>query len=250
MSDATPTIHSYHEYTQHLEDALSFVRCLLHLSRKHPCLVSLDKQMSRCWNTSVNCNVPSAEDREACAKSIGAISVDQLTGPIMPAMRAMVPLLGHCQNYFKLLPLPAGATPMIPIVCAVARCHHENAPEAKYCARCGAKLVEPTRGGWQIPSGMAHGREIIDDLGVCIDDCNCLKRLSPEDELFQFIDGQVQTMARFTRQSILPSPQERATLRLERVQVAEMERHVLSMLGRATEKLHGFSQLYTSFPTN
>src|SRR5262249_5658259 len=109
MSDSTPVIHSYHEYTQHLEDALSFVRCLSHLSRKHPYLVSLDKQMSRCWNTSVNSNVPSPEDRDACAKSIGAISVDQLTGPIMPAMRAMVPLLGHCQDYFKSLPLPAGA---------------------------------------------------------------------------------------------------------------------------------------------
>src|SRR4051812_6505703 len=105
MPDPIPVIHSYHEYTPYLEQALSFVRSLMHLSRKHPYLVSLDKQMSRCWNTSVNCNVPDAEDRRACAESIGLMRADQLAGPILPSLRAMVPLLKHCQAYFMNLPL-------------------------------------------------------------------------------------------------------------------------------------------------
>src|SRR5437773_8228552 len=110
MSDATPVIHSYHEYTQHLEDALSFVRCLMHLSRKHDYLVSLDRQMSRCWDTSVNCKIPSEDDRKACAQSIGAVRAELLAAPILPVMRTMVPLLTQCQAYFVNLPLPPGST--------------------------------------------------------------------------------------------------------------------------------------------
>ena len=34
MTDAAPVIHSYHEYTRQLEEALSFIRCLMHLSPK------------------------------------------------------------------------------------------------------------------------------------------------------------------------------------------------------------------------
>ena len=251
MSDA-PVIHSYHEYTQHLEEALSFVRCLMHLSRKHHYLVSLDKQMSRCWNTSVNGNVPNADDRQACAQSIGALRADALAAPIMPVMRAMVPLLQHCQAYFMELPQPPGATPVLPTTCTVSLCRHENAPEATFCARCGAKLPpkpEPS-GGWQLPSAMVHGEEIIADLRICIDDCNCLKRLAPEDELFRFIDDQVQKMARFTRKSILPSPAERGELRLDRLSTDEMQTHVQVMFESAVQKLHGFSQLYVGFPAH
>src|SRR5690349_16919082 len=150
MDQPAPVIHSYHEYTQHLEEALSFVRCLMHLSRKQHYLVDLDNQMKRCWNTSVNGNVPDAEDRKACAQSIGAIRADLLSAPIMPAMRAMVPLLKHCQKYFIDLPLPRGATPVSTITCTVELCQHENAPEAVFCARCGAKLppsFKPESGG-------------------------------------------------------------------------------------------------------
>jgi hypothetical protein len=251
MSDAAPVIHSYHEYTQHLEDALSFVRCLMHLSRKHHYLVSLDEQMKRCWNTSVNANVPSEEDRKACAQSIGAMRTEALVG-IMPAMRAMVPKLQQCQAYFVRLPLPPGASPASINTCTVALCRHENAAEAAFCARCGARLppiVKPeSTGGWQLPSGMVHGEEIIADLGACIDDCNCLKRLAPDDELFRFIDDQVQKMARFTRKSILPSAAERAELRLDRLSTDDMEAHVAAMLDLAVQKLHGFSQLYVGFP--
>ena len=252
MSDPMPVIHSYHEYTQHLETALSFVRCLMHLSRKHPYLVSLDDQMKRCWNTSVNCNVPNAEDRQACAASIGAMSVEQLRGPVMPAMRAMVPLVKHCRQYFVDLPLPAGAVPVVSVKCAEQLCQHENPPGAIFCARCGAKLPQiaasQAESGWQLPSSMVHGREIVADLTVCIDDCGCLKRLSPDDELFQFIDEQIQRMAKFTRESILPSPLERAGLRVDRVSVAEMEQHVESMLTLAVRTLHGYSSLYVHFP--
>jgi hypothetical protein len=253
MDQPAPVIHSYHEYTQHLEEALSFVRCLLHLSRKHQYLVGLDEQMKRCWNTSVNANLPDAEDRKACAQSIGAMRAELLNGPIMPVMRAMVPLLQHCQSYFMGLPLPAGSTPVLPIACTVQLCRHENAPDAVFCARCGAKLPQAPKpvssGGWQLPSAMDHGKEIIADLTVCIDDCNCLKRLAPEDELFKFIDDQVQKMARFTRKSILPSPAERAELRLDRLSTDDMEAHVGAMFESAVQRLHGFSQLYVGFPT-
>src|SRR3954451_1943575 len=147
-----PVIHSYHEYTQHLEDALSFVRCLMHLSRKDDYLIGLDKQMSRCWNTSVNCKVPSEEDRKACAQSIGAVRAELLAAPSVPVMRAMVPLLQKCQAYFVELPLPPGTTPVLPIKCTVPLCRCENSPEAVFCARCGAKLPPipkpETSGGW------------------------------------------------------------------------------------------------------
>src|SRR4051812_42963143 len=155
MPEPAPVIHSYHEYTQHLEDALSFVRCLMHLSRKDDYLVSLDKQMSRCWNTSVNCKVPSEDDRKACAQLIGAVRGDLLAAPIVPVMRAMVPLLQKCQAYFVELPLPPGTTPVVPIKCTVLLCRCENSPEAAFCARCGAKLPaipkSETSGGWQLP---------------------------------------------------------------------------------------------------
>lgn len=252
MPERVPVIHSYHEYTQHLEDALSFVRCLMHLSRKNDYLVSLDKQMSRCWNTSVNCNVPSEEDREACAQSIGALRAELLAAPIVPVMRAMVPLLQQSQAYFVNLPLPPGGTPVLPIICRVPLCRCENSPEAIFCARCGAKLPQmskpETSGGWQLPSAMVHGERIIADLGICIDDCNCLKRLAPDDELFRFIDEQVQKMARFTRKSILPSPAERAELRLDRLSPDDMDAHAAAMFASAVHRLHGFSHLYVGFP--
>jgi len=189
-----PVIRSYHEYTQHLEEALSFVRCLLHVSRKHEYLVRLDKQMSRCWNTSVNCNVPDEDDRKICAQTIGAIDVDLLRESVLPAMRAMVPLTQHCQGYFDGLPLPGGDTPIQPAVCTDPLCRCQNRPGATYCKRCGARLPQfaPARTGWALPSQMVHGDEIIADLRTCIDDCKCLKRLAPDDELFQFLDEQIQ----------------------------------------------------------
>jgi hypothetical protein len=226
----------------------------MHLSRKHQYLVSLDNQMKRCWNTSVNGNVPDAEDRKACAQSIGAMRADLLVAPVMPVMRAMVPLLKTCQAYFVELPLPPGTTPALPVTCTVQLCRHENAPEAVFCARCGAKLPQAPKpassGGWQLPSTMVHGDAIIADLGICIDDCNCLKRLSPDDELFRFIDDLVQKMARFTRKSILPSPAERAELRLDRLSPDDMEAHAAAMFASAVHKLHGYSQLYVGFPAS
>jgi hypothetical protein len=68
--------------------------------------------------------------------------------------------------------------------------------------------------------------------------------------LFRFIDDLVQKMARFTRKSILPSPAERAELRLDRLSPDDMEAHAAAMFASAVHKLHGYSQLYVGFPAS
>jgi len=251
MSDTAPFIRSHHEYVEYLEGALSCVRCLLHLSRKHRYLVALDQQMSRCWNTSINCKIPSDEDREACAKSIGVVSEADLRDPIMPAMRAMVPVLWRCQEYFVKLPLPSGQTPVVRVTCPEGRCRCENPPGAAFCKRCGAKLPrveQPANTGWALPSQMVHGEEIVADLRGCIDDSRCLKALAPEDELFKFLWEQIQIMARFSRESVLPSAQERAELNLSALSADDVEVRVEAMIGIAIQKLHTYSTLYVNFP--
>jgi hypothetical protein len=251
MTNPAPPIRSHHEYVEYLQGALSCVRCLLHLSRKHGYLVGLDKQMSRCWNTSINGRVPSDEDREACAKSIGAITEEDFDDPIMPAMRAMVPVLWRSQEYFEKLPLPPGQTPVLPVACPEARCRCENPPGAAFCKRCGAKLPtieQPANTGWALPSQMVHGEVIAADLRSLIDDTRCLTAIAPEDELFKFLWEQIQIMARFSRESVLPCASERAQLKLTALSADDLQPHIKTMLGAAIQKLRTFSMLYVNYP--
>jgi hypothetical protein len=93
-----------------------------------------------------------------------------------------------------------------------------------------------------------HGEEIVADLRACIDDSRCLKALVPDDELFQFLWEQIQIMARFSRESILPNAQERAELKLSAISADDLEVHVEAMFGVALQKLHTYSALYVNFP--
>jgi hypothetical protein len=95
---------------------------------------------------------------------------------------------------------------------------------------------------------MVHGEEIVADLRSLIDDTRCMTALAPDDELFKFLWEQIQIMARFSRESVLPSASERAQLKLTALSTDDLEPHVEAMFSAAVQKLRTFSTLYVNYP--
>lgn len=241
-----PVIQSLGDYIKFADESLAIVRRLRHLSGDDPHLAELDKRMSHCWRSSVCGRAPTAEDRAAA--QFDRVTVDELRAPIAAQLRRLAEVLQELSQYFNSLPPVPGDTGLAQ-ACGQALCHALNPQGAKFCRRCGSPMPPPLpKRAWQLPRHLVHPDAVIKKLSSAIHDARCLNELDPDDALYSALRDELVLMAKWTRESLHPGSDERASAQVGRFTAGELDAHLDTTLARAVESLHYFNELYVAFP--
>lgn len=206
-----PKMKSVHAFVDYLADHLGMVRCLSFLSGKDEMLVKLDRVMGERWSSVINGRCPTPEQRRAALAE--RVNVGDLFHRVKPSMDALLVTLHSLQMYVAALP-----------------------------------VTETAEGSWETTSHIAHPRATVDLLNSAIEKVRAIRKLSPEDHFFSAIWDQLMIMARWTRESLNPSAEERAQISFRVVTQSQMDESTRSAVETFCRSFHDFCELYADFP--
>lgn len=249
---ATPQIkpvRSYGQFVEFADECLAVVRRMLHVSRKHEYLASLDRHMADCWKSSLCGRTPNPQERAACW--LDRVEAEGLVAAMWPGVRELAAGLRSIGAYFDGLP-PAPGEPA-GLTCHDPRCKADNEDGARFCRRCGKPLPAvppplPAAGGWDLPKPMPHPDSVIKPLGEAIKDAKCLHLLDETEPTFKALYDALVEMARWTRTSLHPSRADRAKASLKPFGEAELAAALRQAAACAAANLRAFHGLYVNMP--
>jgi hypothetical protein len=206
-----PVIRSIHEFSEYTAVHIGYARKMRHLSRNDEYLVRLDKLMGERWGSVVNGNSPTPEQRRAALEE--RENVQNLLPRLQAATRELLVLLQSLQAYANALPLPPGEA-----------------------------------GGWALRADLEHPDRTVKMLTAALDDVKCLHGLDESNAVFAGLREQLLEMARWTRTSLNPSPEDRAKVRLGEVTREGLEVALREVVTKVCRSFHDFCELYAAFP--
>jgi hypothetical protein len=210
-STRKPKMKSVHAFVDYLAEHLGMVRCLSLLSKKDAILVELDERMGERWSSVINGRCPSPEQRrDALAERV---NVSELFQRVKPAMDELLVVLHSLQMYVATLP-----------------------------------VAEASSGGWEQTAQILHPRATVDMLNSSIDKVRAIRSLNPEDTCFTAIWDQLMLMARWSRESVNPSAEERAKISFRVLTQSQMDTSTREAVERFCKSFHDFCELYAEFP--
>jgi hypothetical protein len=109
-------------------------------------------------------------------------------------------------------------------------------------------LPTPQTGGWAVRADLVHPDITIKMLSAALDDSKALHNLDPENPFFADLREQLLEIARWTRTSLNPSPEDRARIRLGQITLEQLETELRRTLTVVCRSFHDFAELYASFP--
>lgn len=205
-------MRSITEFSDYLAGYLGKARVMRHLSRDDEHLVGLDKLMSERWCSVINGRRPSPQQREVALRE--RENVANLFPRVRRGTCELLVLLHSLQAYANALPPATGQ-----------------------------------QGGWAIRADLIHPDNVVKMLGAALDDAKGLQALDEENEFFKNLLDQLLEMARWTRMSLNPQPQDRAKVRIGEVTQERLDQELRSVLETVCRGMHDFCELYASFPT-
>jgi len=200
------------EFSDYLATHLGMARVMRRLSRDDAHLVALDKLMSERWASVINGRCPSPEQRAVALAE--RENVANLYPRVRPATCQLLVALHSLQAYANALPPAAGGA-----------------------------------GGWEIRADLVHPDNVIKMLSAALDDAKNLHALDEQNEYFKSLLDQLLEMARWTRTSLNPQPEDRAKVQLGQVTQPDLDRELKNVLGAVCRGMHDFCELYATFPT-
>jgi len=207
-----PVMRSLTEFADYLAVHLGMVRMMRKLSRNDAYFVKLDELMGERWCSVINGNCPTPEQRRAALEE--RLNVINLFPRVQPATKDLLVLVHSLQAYANALPAPATAG-----------------------------------GGWEIRADMLHPDNVIKMLTAAMDDAKRLNGLDGENEFFKALLDQLLEMARWTRTSLNPKPEDRAKVQMGGVMQEMLDKELKNVLTRVCRSMHDFCELYANFPT-
>lgn len=207
-----PKMKNIHEFVDYLAEHLGRVRCLKHLSRKDEYFVALDKRMGERWSSVINGRSPSREQREAALQE--RLNVASVYPKVEPALKELVTICHSLHAYAVALPLPT-----------------------------------PSSGGWEVRSDLLHPDNVMKLITAAIDDLKTIKALDHDNAYFADLFDQAIEMARWTRTSLNPAPEDRAKVRMGEVTFERVSAEARDVLLVFCQSFHDFCELYADFPT-
>jgi hypothetical protein len=207
-----PVMKSLVEFEDYLAKHLSMARVMRKLSRDDEYLVRLDKLMSERWCSVVNCNSPTPEQRRAALEE--RENVSNLFPRVQPATKELLVRLHSLQAYANALPVAGGEA-----------------------------------GGWSLRADLLHPDNVIKMLSAALDDAKGLHALDESNVFFRELLDQLLEMARWTRTSLNPSPEDRAKVRIGGVTQEQLDGALKDALTHVCRSMHDFCELYADFPT-
>lgn len=209
---AKPVMKSIHEFSDYLAIHLGMVRNMKKLSRNDDYIVKFDEVMGERWCSVINANCPSPQQRQAALEE--RENVNNLYPRVRPATVELLVRLHSLHAYAFALPPAPGQS-----------------------------------GGWDLKPDLLHPDNVIKMLNAAIDDTRCLTGLDPENVFFKSIFDQLIEMARWTRTSLNPSPDDRAKVNFAQVTQEQLDAELKKVLSVVCRSLHDFCELYANFPT-
>lgn len=200
------------EFEDYLAKHLAMARVMRKLSRDDEYLVRLDKLMSERWCSVVNCNSPSPEQRRVALEE--RENVSNLFPRVQPATKELLVRLHSLQAYANALPTAGGES-----------------------------------GGWSLRADLLHPDNVIKMLTAAMDDAKCLHALDETNLFFKDLLDQLLEMARWTRTSLNPSPEDRAKVRIGEVTQDKLDAELKESLKHVCRSMHDLCELYADFPT-
>jgi hypothetical protein len=207
-----PVIRSVTEFADYLAEHLGMVRMMRKLSRDDAYLIRLDELMSERWVSVINCNSPTPEQKRVALEE--RENVSNLFPRVQPATKELLVRIHSLQAYANALPAPGAAS-----------------------------------GGWEIRADLLHPDNVVKMLTAALDDAKRLNGLDGENEFFKGLLDQLLEMARWTRTSLNPSPEDRAKVHMGDVTQEKLDEELKNVLTRVCRSMHDFCELYASFPT-
>jgi hypothetical protein len=204
-----PVMKSLVEFQDYLASHLAMARVMRKLSRDDEYLVRLDKLMGERWCSVVNCNSPTPEQRRVALED-----VSNLFPRVQPATRELLVGLHSLQAYANALPTAGGET-----------------------------------GGWSLRADLLHPDNVIKMLTAAMDDAKGLHALDETNAFFKDLLDQLLEMARWTRTSLNPTPEDRAKVRIGEVTQDKLDAALKDALTHVCRGMHDFCELYANFPT-
>src|SRR4051812_32724601 len=166
-----PVMRSITEFSDYLASHLGMVRTMRHLSRDDEYLVGLDRLMSERWSSVINGRSPSPQQREVALRE--RENVANLYPRVRPATCELMVGLHSLQAYANALPAAGAAS-----------------------------------GGWAVRADLLHPDNVVKMLSAALDDAKGLHALDEENAFFKALLDQLLEMARWTRTSLNPPPED------------------------------------------
>jgi len=207
-----PVMRSITEFSDYLAGYLGKARVMRRLSRDDEHLVALDKLMSERWCSVINGRRPSPQQREVALRE--RENVADLYPRVRRGTCELLVLLHSLQAYANALPLATGQ-----------------------------------QGGWAIRADLIHPDNVIKMLSAALDDVKGLHALDEQNEFFKNLLDQLLEMARWTRTSLNPQPEDRAKVHVGDVTQEQLDEALRSVLETVCRGMHDFCELYANFPT-
>lgn len=205
-------MRSLTEFADYLAEHLGMARMMRKLSRDDPFFVKLDEVMGERWCSVINGNCPTPEQRQAALEE--RLNVANLFPRVQAATRQLLVLLHSLQVYVNALPAPATSS-----------------------------------GGWDMRADLLHPDNTIKMLTAAMDDVKRLNGLDGENEFYKSLLDQLLEMARWTRTSLNPSPEDRAKMQMGGVTQDMLDLELKNVLARVCRNMYDFCELYANFPT-
>jgi hypothetical protein len=86
-------------------------------------------------------------------------------------------------------------------------------------------------------------------LTEALNDAKGFNALDPDNEFFKSALDQLLEMARWTRTSLNPTPEDRAKVRLGELTQDQLDHELREVLAKVCRSTHDFCELYANFPT-
>ncbi len=205
-------MRSLTEFSDYLAVHLGMVRMMRKLSRDDPFFVKLDEVMGERWCSVINGNCPTPEQRKAALEE--RLNVANLFPRVQPATKQLLVWLHSLQAYANALPAPGTSS-----------------------------------GGWEMRADLLHPDNTIKMLTAAMDDVKRLNGLDPENEFFKTLLDQLLEMARWTRTSLNPPPEDRVRVQMGSVTQEMLDVELKNVLKHVCRSMHDFCELYANFPT-
>src|SRR6185312_11837686 len=95
-------------------------------------------------------------------------------------------------------------------------------------------------GGWDMRADLVHPDNTIKMLTAAMDDVKRLNGLDPENEFFKNLLDHLLEMARWTRTSLNPPPEDRAKVQMGSVTQEMLDLELKNVLTRVCRSMHDF----------
>ena len=205
-------MRSLTEFADYLATHLGMVRMMRKMSRDDAYLVQLDAIMGERWCSVINGNCPTPQQRRTALEE--RENVSNLFPRVQPATKDLLVCIHSLQAYANALPAPGTAS-----------------------------------AGWEIRADLLHPDNVIKMLTAAMDDAKRLNGLDGENEFFKGLLDQLLEMARWTRTSLNPTPEDRAKVHMGDVTQKKLDLELKNVLTKVCRSMHDFCELYANFPT-